>query len=101
MSPLHILIGVAAALTIIWIIILVRFMADYGQWKTKQDFSFDELDKILGSDDYKYQVNKYLHKYRSDRRWYENRLVRGIVLLSVVLLAIFGTVLTLFLRHFS
>jgi hypothetical protein len=74
-----ILVIVAAA----WTVLFMRLRIDHSVWKTKKDFSFNEVEKMMETQDYKAEVSKYLHKYKSDRRWYENRLAMEIVVLSV------------------
>lgn len=89
---------IEAAIVTAGIVLLVRFRIDHGIWKTKKEFSFDDLDKTLESQDYKAEVSKYLHKYKSDRRWYENRLaweIGGLVLLSVLFITVMITIIML------
>ncbi|MBD3391545.1 MAG: hypothetical protein GF418_05835 [Chitinivibrionales bacterium] len=79
-------IGLWAALVvllIVWVGVFYRFRAEHMVWKTKKDFDFDELDKVLAAQDYKHEVGKYLHKYKSDRRSYENRMARLVAFLAV------------------
>jgi hypothetical protein len=75
-----------AVLALAMIILFFRLRIDHDVWKTKKDFSFDDLDKTLESQDYKTDVSKYLHKYKSDRRWYENRLAWEIVALIALMI---------------
>jgi|GEM_PF-7101056 len=89
--------GVLAILVVAWIILLLRIRKDHGIWKTKKDFSFSELDKLLESQDYTFEVTKYLHKYKSDRRWYENRIARGIFMLIAVTVLIVADVVAILL----
>jgi len=82
--------AVLIALVIVWLVLFVKFRTDHGIWKTKKDFSFDDLDKLLETQDYKYEVSKYLHKYKSDRRAYEDRIAKIIgvlIVLAVLILA--------------
>jgi type II secretory pathway component PulL len=83
-----------------WLIVLLRFRSVHGIWKTKRDFDYDELDKLLATQDYKFEVGKYLHKYKSDRRWYENRMVRWIVFLLVLTVLLLVAVLLLIFKPF-
>jgi hypothetical protein len=85
--------SVLALLIIGWILLFVRIRKDQGIWKTKKDFSFDEIDKLLESQDYKFEISKYLHKYKSDRRWYENHIALEIVVLVVATLLILADVI--------
>jgi hypothetical protein len=80
-------------LAIVWGGLFVALRRDHGIWKTKKDFSFNEIDRLLGSQDYRAEVSKYLHKYKSDRRWYENTLVREAVLLALVTLLLAAAVI--------
>ena len=75
---------VGAVLIAAWAFLFWQIRRYTGTWQTKKDFKFDELDKLLEKQDYKFEVNKYLHKYKSDRRWYENRIVRGWIFLSII-----------------
>jgi hypothetical protein len=78
-----------------WTAMLVQIIKHREIWKTKKDFSFDELDKLLESQDYKFEVSKYLHKYKSDRRWYEDRIARQTAVLALVTLCLLADIVWL------
>lgn len=90
---------VLAASAVLWIILFLRLRIDHGIWKTKKDFSFNDLDKMLQSQDYKAEVSKYLHKYKSDRRWYENRLAWEISAISVLTLMLIAVLISIIVIH--
>jgi uncharacterized membrane protein YecN with MAPEG domain len=92
--------AVLALLFIALAVVSIYLRSDLRIWKTKKDFDFDELDKLLHAQEYKYEVSKYLHKYKSDRRSYENRIARMVIALIILMVLILADGSVLVLRHF-
>jgi hypothetical protein len=89
---------VPPALAAAWIVVFLGVRGDLRVWRTKKDFGFDELDTLLESQENKYQVSKYLHKYKSDRRSYENRIAKSVVFLVAAALIVLADSVILILR---
>jgi hypothetical protein len=88
--------SVAVILIISMIVVFMMFIHDHALWKTKKDIDFAELDRMLNETDNKILVNKYLHKYRADRRWYENRMVKETVAIALIMIGMFTDAVFIF-----